>query len=1303
MAVDVAALPLVLCGPMLRRVDSRSVSVFVALKAPAGVQLEVHDGTTPSAGDLPAHRISNPEPTVALGRHLHVAVVTLRIPPGSPALTAGQVYGYDVVLRDAPAPGDRTRLADTGLLAGSHPLGFVAGRLPGFTLMPDDLAALHLLHGSCRKPHGEGDDMLAALDDVLRRPAVHGVASARPQLLLLTGDQIYADDVAPGLLKALHDTGDALLDWEEVFAGTETDTSGVAPALAALRAEAEPLIDTSVAAGQAALGALRERLADAIEAHAFSENALVDLGIKLLLVHQLERFDERAGELAQDAGDALGDGLAALAARIVAWIDAHAEIFGPLSSRNGWGRIAGFETQTDPETATALEDAIRGVAEEGAAAAGERLGELAAAIDEHPDGRALADLVRDFRRRVDELAGGDAPATDAVVALAHAFLDELSETKVRDYVASRISPPQRAKELRQLAELTSDAMDAHLMFLGEFYAMYLFAFSPAAWPTATVAGEDGATSTVVRLPAPRDAVPNYSVTGALGVRALQESNEDAEAFAAGLPKVRRVLANVPTLMAFDDHEVTDDWNLHEDWVTRVNGSVMGARLLRNALGAFAVFQDWGTQPDDYLPGTAGRRVLDQLVPPSGAGGALGAPPAITSPGVMDQLLGVGDAVADELPGTTLDSAYGGLTVRRSDDGRYAFVGDGPTIARKHWDWAHAPYPDAAVRFVCLDTRTHRGFPTAQWRLTLDVDLDLDVSVGGKVAAPMLIHPAELVRQLDGRISQTAVNIVISPAPAFGLPLVEDLFQRLQALTSGPEVADFEAWQANPHGFDQLLAGLREADTVLLSGDVHYAYTNVIQFPEPNPNLQRNLLVQLTSSSLRNETGLTRLLGSVGREGTLLELLLLDELSLERLQHLGEMLLAAAEDVGETILEAADDLMDLPTWYAETAPLLAVWDPGSWITYWLALKDTMLLEVGLPTPEGAVAIGGGMVAYIAGTFLNPMTALGTERDGEVRRGDFGMRFLGDTRVTEARREGAARLNGITQAEVSATVERADLKLRQMPEIVGYNNVGRIDFATGAATPDDVRHELIWKVHGADGEPEDLYASTIHTDAASWPAFGERVAAEALREVERWHPPSGEIHEYDAEGLEIIRGYVAELAHLNELLPVERRFWPPVAADGSILSWSAVFISLCLQRAGAGPAFPYSSRHIDYVRRSKRHREEASPNPFYLYAKDEGEAVVQVGDIVVHVGGAGYDDIDVDATGFISSHCDIVVEVTDTEALCVGGNVEGDVPVRDGQPAASGWTCNFRAQARTLQDGKLVPGFLLGLIRRRDGAP
>ena len=1299
MAVDVATLPLVLCGPMLRRVTTRSVSVFVALKAAAEVQIELHERTDPPAGAAPL-RVSDRHPTVSLGRHLHVVVATLKVPDGSPALAAGHVYGYDLVLHDAPAAGATTRLASTGLLGGSHPLGFDAGRLPGFALAPDDLAGLQLLHGSCRKPHGEGDDMLAAVDDLLR--PVRADPAARPHLLLLTGDQIYADDVAPGLLRALHDTGKALLGWTETFAGTGTSSDQLRTWLAELLAEVELiLVDPAVATGHDALDALEARLQTALADPRLTGDSARAEELVRRIRRQLERYVDAAHELADLSADVFRERLLELGARILTWFEENADVFGDLSTARSWGRIATIEDATDPATAAALEGAIRAVATAGSATVQARLGELVSALDDASTGRrVLGDLARDFRRRVAELTPG---AADAAVGLAGDLLEMLSTRKVEDYVASRISPPQRARELRQHARLSSGEMVAHLMFLAEFYAMYLFAFSPAAWPTETVTGDAGSAE-VFRLPGAKEAVPNYGPRAAAGVQDLAKLNEAAEAFARDLPKVRRVLANVPTLMTFDDHEVSDDWNVHEQWVIDVNRSVMGPQILRSALGAYAVFQDWGNQPHDYLAGQPGRLLLDQLVPVSDGAGALSPPPTISQPdatNAMNELLGVGHKVADELPGVTAGSIAGTVTIRAPGEPRYAVVQSAST--RKRWDWCYEPHPGGAVRVLALDTRTQRGFPTEQWRLRLEIESDLDVVLGGKTAAPMLIHRDELTRQLDSRLSPTATNIVVSPAPVFGLPLVEDLLQRLSALTSGSEEADLEPWQANPHGFDRLLGSLRTADTVLLSGDVHYAYTNVIQFPEADPDAPRSLCVQLTSSALRNETGQTRQLGVVGRESSLVEFVGLDHDLWERLETFEEAAVAAAAGLGEKLDELGGDLRHFGTWFAETESPFAFWDSEGLIAIWLKLKRDVLIAIDLPTPTGLVAIGNGVVAYVLGDFLGPAD-VARARDGEIDRGEFGMRFLADTRDGMVRRARAAALNGMTEAQVASAASRVDLRLREMDEVVGYNNVGLVDVTGDPTTSDAIRHELVWKVHGPDGKvhrpggrPQGLLASTVYGEAHQWESFQERLAAEARRERARWHPPSGEILEAGELGLAILESYRAELRHHNARLPRDSEFWEPIMADtGAVRSWSAWFICLCMQRAGAGADFPYSSRHIDYVRRAKENAEAESENPFYLYPKDDAEAVVRVGDVVVRMDGKQYDEIDTTSIERQDGHCDICVEVSATRAICIGGNVQSDAnPL-----SPSGITCNVRHPPRFELVGGRLGGDMLGIIRRRD---
>ena len=64
--------------------------------------------------------------------------------------------------------------------------------------------------------------------------------------------------------------------------------------------------------------------------------------------------------------------------------------------------------------------------------------------------------------------------------------------------------------------------------------------------------------------------------------------------------MRRALANVPTYMIFDDHDVTDDWNLNPLWRDRVlTHRARRRRSIRNALASYALFQDWGNDPAKY--------------------------------------------------------------------------------------------------------------------------------------------------------------------------------------------------------------------------------------------------------------------------------------------------------------------------------------------------------------------------------------------------------------------------------------------------------------------------------------------------------------------------------------------------------------------------------------------------------------------------------------------------------------------------------------------------------------------------------
>ena len=54
-------------------------------------------------------------------------------------------------------------------------------------------------------------------------------------------------------------------------------------------------------------------------------------------------------------------------------------------------------------------------------------------------------------------------------------------------------------------------------------------------------------------------------------------------------------------MIFDDHDVTDDWNLTADWERIAYGHPFSKRIIGNALVAYLVCQGWGNDPDKLNP------------------------------------------------------------------------------------------------------------------------------------------------------------------------------------------------------------------------------------------------------------------------------------------------------------------------------------------------------------------------------------------------------------------------------------------------------------------------------------------------------------------------------------------------------------------------------------------------------------------------------------------------------------------------------------------------------------------------------
>lgn len=125
---------------------------------------------------------------------------------------------------------------------------------------------------------------------------------------------------------------------------------------------------------------------------------------------------------------------------------------------------------------------------------------------------------------------------------------------------------------------TSSTADNHLVTFAEVLAMYLLVWSPTPWT----------------LIAPQP--PQLSNEE---LKRYAQEQVHIDRFRDGLPDVARVFAHLSTLMIFDDHDITDDWNLSAQWEQTAYGHPFSKRIIGNALLAYLLCQGWGNQPDAF--------------------------------------------------------------------------------------------------------------------------------------------------------------------------------------------------------------------------------------------------------------------------------------------------------------------------------------------------------------------------------------------------------------------------------------------------------------------------------------------------------------------------------------------------------------------------------------------------------------------------------------------------------------------------------------------------------------------------------
>ncbi len=207
----------ILCGPILRSTTRNRVCVWIALDSALDLTLEILDLNKNPVGRSDPDELKSSR--FQLGNGLHVYLLR-----AYPLDTQGQIdknlhyqtrklHYYQ--LKNGESAID---LKEVKLTYGSH-------KHPVFHI-PEKPTSV--LYGSCRKPHGIKDknndtDCLTLGDDLLN--IHHDDVEKRPDLLLLTGDQIYADDVEASLLYTLRDQAEILMGRIETLPLSDDDNS----------------------------------------------------------------------------------------------------------------------------------------------------------------------------------------------------------------------------------------------------------------------------------------------------------------------------------------------------------------------------------------------------------------------------------------------------------------------------------------------------------------------------------------------------------------------------------------------------------------------------------------------------------------------------------------------------------------------------------------------------------------------------------------------------------------------------------------------------------------------------------------------------------------------------------------------------------------------------------------------------------------------------------------------------------------------------------------------------------------------
>lgn len=405
--------------------------------------------------------------------------------------------------------------------------------------------------------------------------------------------------------------------------------------------------------------------------------------------------------------------------------------------------------------------------------------------------------------------------------------EELPVSSTKVLSPGALPPGTRTKVIKD-AGFTSDDTRSHLMGLGEYLAMYLFAWSDVLWI-------DPATGLPV-LPAVEDVFDLYGFNDDLDaarklkLEMIQQRSWVAVTYST-LPRVRRALANIATYMILDDHEITDDFNMQRRFCDKVYGSSLGMRVVQNGLLAYALCQHWGNCPEQFSGSASGARLLSLFS-------------AATDYTVLARNVDLQKIVGLHAPAQ--------LAARTP----YAVYHDADSLSYNY------TIEGEAFQLIVTDTRTWRSFPR-----------------GGPLSPPDLIQEGQFATQIP--LTPPLGNRLLMVLVTTNMPPCPSIRQAGRDLPSLPghsyDFEDFfDGWQIEQIDFARMIAAIAKkvatagamspfaGRVVLLSGDVHssqatrlgYWATQQVGDPAGAPTPAQVVFAQIVASALHNQNNAT---------------------------------------------------------------------------------------------------------------------------------------------------------------------------------------------------------------------------------------------------------------------------------------------------------------------------------------------------------------------------------------------------------------------------------------------------------------